>query len=208
LAAAPTKGLAFTKQALHASPHNSLHQQLTLECGMMSELGRSDDYREGVAAFMEKRAPQFKGVEMAALDTGRTVAVIGSGAMGAGIAQVAAVAGYTVRLFDTRAEAVDKAIAGIASALEKLVAKERMSAADCAPPSRACRPRLRWPTWPMPAWWWRPSSRTSTPSAAVRAAGSRSWRTTAFWRPTPRRFPSPRLRPACACRAAWRHALL
>jgi 2-(1,2-epoxy-1,2-dihydrophenyl)acetyl-CoA isomerase len=46
---------------LHASPHNSLHQQLTLECGMMSELGRSDDYREGVAAFMEKRAPQFKG---------------------------------------------------------------------------------------------------------------------------------------------------
>jgi 3-hydroxyacyl-CoA dehydrogenase len=46
---------------------------------------------------MEKRAPQFKGVEMAALDTGRTVAVIGSGAMGAGIAQVAAVAGYTVR---------------------------------------------------------------------------------------------------------------
>jgi hypothetical protein len=28
--------------------------------------------------------------------------------------------------------------------------------------------RLRWPTWPMPAWWWRPSSRTSTPSAAVR----------------------------------------
>jgi 2-(1,2-epoxy-1,2-dihydrophenyl)acetyl-CoA isomerase len=60
-ASAPTKGLAFTKQALHASAHNSLQQQLSLECGMMSELGRSDDYREGVAAFMEKRAPQFKG---------------------------------------------------------------------------------------------------------------------------------------------------
>ena len=60
-ASAPTKGLAFTKQALYASPHNTLQQQLTLECGMMSELGRSDDYREGVAAFMEKRAPQFKG---------------------------------------------------------------------------------------------------------------------------------------------------
>ncbi|RZT08465.1 3-hydroxybutyryl-CoA dehydrogenase [Duganella sp. CF402] len=69
---------------------------------------------------------------MTALYTGRTVAVIGSGAMGAGIAQVAAVAGYTVRLFDTRPEAVDKAISGIASALDKLVAKERISAADCA----------------------------------------------------------------------------
>jgi 2-(1,2-epoxy-1,2-dihydrophenyl)acetyl-CoA isomerase len=60
-ASAPTKGLAFTKQALYASPHNTLQQQLTLECGMMSELGRSDDYREGVTAFMEKRAPQFQG---------------------------------------------------------------------------------------------------------------------------------------------------
>ena len=60
-ASAPTKGLAFTKQALYASPANTLQQQLTLECGMMSELGNSDDYREGVAAFMEKRAPQFKG---------------------------------------------------------------------------------------------------------------------------------------------------
>ncbi|MYM25553.1 3-hydroxyacyl-CoA dehydrogenase PaaC [Duganella sp. FT135W] len=69
---------------------------------------------------------------MTALNTGRSVAVIGSGAMGAGIAQVAAVAGYTVRLYDTRPEAVAKAIAGIASALEKLVAKERINAIDCA----------------------------------------------------------------------------
>jgi 2-(1,2-epoxy-1,2-dihydrophenyl)acetyl-CoA isomerase len=60
-ATAPTKGLAFTKQALYASPHNTLQQQLTLECGMMSELGRTEDYREGVAAFMEKRTPQFQG---------------------------------------------------------------------------------------------------------------------------------------------------
>src|SRR5471032_2339635 len=60
-ATAPTKGLAFTKQALHASGANTLPQQLTLECGMMSELGNSDDYREGVAAFMAKRAPQFTG---------------------------------------------------------------------------------------------------------------------------------------------------
>lgn len=60
-ASAPTKGLAFTKQALHASAQNTLQQQLTLECGMMSELGNSEDYREGVAAFMAKRAPQFQG---------------------------------------------------------------------------------------------------------------------------------------------------
>jgi 2-(1,2-epoxy-1,2-dihydrophenyl)acetyl-CoA isomerase len=60
-AAAPTKGLAFAKQALQASPSNTLQQQLTLECNMMSELGRSADYREGVAAFMEKRAPRFEG---------------------------------------------------------------------------------------------------------------------------------------------------
>lgn len=60
-ATAPTKGLAFTKQALYASPHNTLQQQLALECGMMSELGRTEDYREGVTAFMEKRAPQFQG---------------------------------------------------------------------------------------------------------------------------------------------------
>jgi len=60
-ASAPTQGLAFTKQAIHASAHNTLQQQLTLECAMMSELGRTSDYREGVAAFMEKRVPQFTG---------------------------------------------------------------------------------------------------------------------------------------------------
>ncbi|MDC8758626.1 2-(1,2-epoxy-1,2-dihydrophenyl)acetyl-CoA isomerase PaaG [Janthinobacterium fluminis] len=60
-ASAPTKGLAFTKQALYASPANTLQQQLTLECNMMSELGNSNDYREGVAAFMAKRVPEFKG---------------------------------------------------------------------------------------------------------------------------------------------------
>jgi 3-hydroxybutyryl-CoA dehydrogenase len=69
---------------------------------------------------------------MTALNPSRPVAVIGSGAMGAGIAQVAAVAGYTVRLFDTRPEAVTRAIGDIGAALGKLVAKDRMSAADCA----------------------------------------------------------------------------
>ncbi len=60
-ASAPTKGLARTKQALYASPANTLEQQLDLERDYMRELGRTDDYREGVQAFTEKRAPQFKG---------------------------------------------------------------------------------------------------------------------------------------------------
>jgi 3-hydroxybutyryl-CoA dehydrogenase len=69
---------------------------------------------------------------MAALEQGSVVAVIGSGAMGAGIAQVAAASGYQVKLFDTRAEAVDKAIADIGKVYAKLVEKGRMSDADAA----------------------------------------------------------------------------
>ncbi|WP_036170207.1 3-hydroxyacyl-CoA dehydrogenase PaaH [Massilia sp. 9096] len=65
-----------------------------------------------------------------ALEKGGVVAVIGSGAMGAGIAQVAAAAGHTVCLFDTRPEAVDKAIDGIAKGFAKLVEKGRMHAED------------------------------------------------------------------------------
>jgi 2-(1,2-epoxy-1,2-dihydrophenyl)acetyl-CoA isomerase len=60
-AAAPTRGLAFTKHALHASAANTLTEQLALEARMMSELGRSADYREGVSAFLDKRAPRFEG---------------------------------------------------------------------------------------------------------------------------------------------------
>ena len=60
-AQAPTKGLAFTKQALNASLNNTLDAQLNLERDLMRELGLSQDYAEGVAAFLAKRAPQFKG---------------------------------------------------------------------------------------------------------------------------------------------------
>lgn len=60
-ASAPTLGLARAKQALQASGLNTLEQQLALEAGYMRELGYSNDYREGVAAFMEKRQPAFQG---------------------------------------------------------------------------------------------------------------------------------------------------
>jgi 3-hydroxybutyryl-CoA dehydrogenase len=67
-----------------------------------------------------------------ALEQGSIVAVIGSGAMGAGIAQVAAAAGYQVKLFDTRADAVTKAIADIGKVYARLAEKGRMSEADVA----------------------------------------------------------------------------
>jgi 2-(1,2-epoxy-1,2-dihydrophenyl)acetyl-CoA isomerase len=61
LAGAPTAGLAATKRALYAAAGNSLETQLDLERDLQRILGRSDDYREGVAAFAAKRAPRFGG---------------------------------------------------------------------------------------------------------------------------------------------------
>jgi 3-hydroxybutyryl-CoA dehydrogenase len=61
-----------------------------------------------------------------ALEKGSVVAVVGSGAMGSGIAQVAAAAGHRVLVVDTRPEAVAKAIGSIGKAYAKLVEKGRM----------------------------------------------------------------------------------
>ena len=61
LASMPTRAYALIKQALNASGENGLADQLELEAQLQVEAGRTEDFREGVAAFLEKRTPQFKG---------------------------------------------------------------------------------------------------------------------------------------------------
>jgi len=61
LAAAPTRGLAWTKAAIRGSWQHTLVEQLDIERDAQRELGRSSDYAEGVAAFIEKRTPLFTG---------------------------------------------------------------------------------------------------------------------------------------------------
>lgn len=60
LAAQPSGALAAIKSAIHAASVNSLDVQLNVERDGQREIGKSDDYLEGVAAFLEKRAPKFQ----------------------------------------------------------------------------------------------------------------------------------------------------
>lgn len=61
LAQMPTKGLGLTKRALNQSLTNSLTEQLAVEEELQTIAGQSYDFNEGVNAFLEKRAPVFKG---------------------------------------------------------------------------------------------------------------------------------------------------
>ncbi len=61
LAKMPTYGIGLTKRALNQSLTNNLTQQLAVEGDLQTKAGQSYDYNEGVAAFLEKRKPEFKG---------------------------------------------------------------------------------------------------------------------------------------------------
>jgi 3-hydroxybutyryl-CoA dehydrogenase len=72
----------------------------------------------------------------APLDLDTEVAVIGAGAMGAGIAQIAAAAGHRTKIFDAKPGTAEAAIAGIAGTLEKLAGKGRITPNDAAAATR------------------------------------------------------------------------
>ena len=61
LSTAPTMALALIKQALNASGHHSLEQQLGTEAELQPQAAETEDFQEGVQAFLQKRAPKFAG---------------------------------------------------------------------------------------------------------------------------------------------------
>lgn len=61
LAKGPTKAYRLIKEAMRGSLDNTLDEQLVVEAKLQGEAGRSDDFIEGVTAFMQKRPPEYKG---------------------------------------------------------------------------------------------------------------------------------------------------
>ena len=61
LALMPTRALALTKKAVQESWNNTLSEQLNLELALQVEAGNTEDFKEGVQAFLDKRKPNFNG---------------------------------------------------------------------------------------------------------------------------------------------------
>jgi 2-(1,2-epoxy-1,2-dihydrophenyl)acetyl-CoA isomerase len=61
LAALPTRGIALSKRLFDHAEHSTLEEQLELEAQLQAAATQTADFREGVAAFLEKREPRFEG---------------------------------------------------------------------------------------------------------------------------------------------------